>query len=376
MRVRVGAASDVGVVREQNEDSYLASSPLFAVADGMGGHQGGEVASQLALERVEELHRDGERPDLGETVHGANQAVLERAAGDEALSGMGTTLTLLRMEGTGFRLAHVGDSRAYRLRDGELEMLTEDHTLVNRMVQEGKLTEDEARIHPHRSILTRALGVETDLQVDLAVIDAEPGDRVLLCSDGLTGVVGDERIKAVLQEESDPQAACDVLVAEAIEAGGPDNVTVVVLDFLENGEEAAPAATPAAEDEPADEPEAPPPADEPPGRRRRWPRLLLWLGLLVLVLVLAGVGTRMYLNTQWFVGEHEGNVALFRGIPTEVLGYDLFTLEEETDIPAARAAGLQPYAELPDGIPADSEEEARALIAQMEEDLRETGPSP
>lgn len=373
MRVRAGAATDVGVVREQNEDSYLASSPLFAVADGMGGHQGGEVASRLVLERVEELHRDGDRPDLAETVHDANRRVLERAADDSALQGMGTTLTLLRMEDTGFRLAHVGDSRAYRLRDDELEMLTEDHTLVNRMVREGKLTEDEARIHPHRSILTRALGVESDLQVDLAVFDVEAGDRILLCSDGLTGVVGDDRIEQVLRDEEDPQAAADTLVQEAIEGGGPDNVTVVILDFEDGEEDGAPAA--ASLD--AVEPEPPPPPAEPEERpRRRWRRWLLWVGIAVLLLVLAGVGARIYLNTQWFVGAHEGNVALFRGIPTEVLGYDLFTLEEETDVPVAEAARLQLYAELPEGIPAGSEEEARDLLRQIEEDLEETGPAP
>lgn len=370
MRVRVGAASDIGVVRERNEDSYLASSPLFAVADGMGGHQAGEVASRIVLETVEERHRDDERPDLRETINQANRAVLDRAAGDEGLAGMGTTLTLLRMEDSGFRLAHVGDSRAYRLRDGELEMLTVDHTLVNRMVHEGKLTEDEARIHPHRSILTRALGVEAELEVDLAVLDVEPGDRILLCSDGLTGVVADERIKTILEEEADPQAACDALIAAAIEGGGPDNITAVILDLEEGDPEPEEPRT-------APPPPPPPPSEEPAERpRRRWRRALLWLGAVLVLLAVAAVGTRLYVDTQWFVGEHEGNVALFRGIPTKVLGYDLFTLEEDTDIPAEEAARLQPYAELRDGITAGSEQEARALIRQIRDDLEESAPLP
>lgn len=381
MRVRVGASTDVGVTREQNEDSYLVADPMFAVADGMGGHQGGEVASRLALEIVEQRHREGPDADLGETVRDANRAVLDKAAGDAGLEGMGTTLTLLRLEDRHARIAHVGDSRAYRLRDGEFELLTEDHTLVNRMVREGKLTKDEARIHPHRSILTRALGVEGGLDVDVTTHDLHPGDRILLCSDGLTTVLTDDRIRAVLTEREDPQEACDDLVAAANAGGGPDNITVVVLDLLRDDGDPAPlAAAPAAaaeteaEAEPEAEPAPEPEAEAPPRRRGR--RLLLWLLGILLLLSLVFVGARVYVNAQWFVGIYEGHVAVYQGIPTDVLGYELFSLVEETDLPAEQIASLNPWRELPDGITADSEERARELVSQMRRDLAEEESKP
>jgi len=370
VRVRVGATTDVGVVREQNEDAYLVRAPIYAVADGMGGHQGGEVASRLALETVDRKSREDHEVDLRNAVRDANRVVLDRASGDTNLSGMGTTLTMLRVEGPRVRLAHVGDSRAYLLRDGELRQLTDDHTLVNRMVREGKLTEDEARIHPQRSILTRALGVDGELEVDVFTVDLDPGDRVLLCSDGLTSIVADDEIRGILMSHPDPQAACDELVAAAIRGGGPDNITVVVLD-VEEGEGDPPPARGA----PAGEESPPQTETSPPPKRGLLRRLVLWVLLPLLLLSAALLLTRAYIDTQWFVGVHEENVALYRGIPVEVLGFELFTLVERTDLPADRAAELQPYQELEGGITADSEGQAREVIEQIEEDLeRVTAP--
>lgn len=367
MKVRVGATTDVGVVREQNEDSYLVRAPIFAVADGMGGHRGGEVASRLALETVDRMSREDHEIDLRSAVRDANRVVLERASGDTALSGMGTTLTLLRVEGPRVRLAHVGDSRAYLLRDGELRQLTDDHTLVNRMVREGKLTEEEARIHPHRSILTRALGVDGDIEIDVFTVELDPGDRILLCSDGLTTIVGDEEIRAVLTSRADPQEACDELVTAANRGGGPDNITVVVLD-IEEGEDVPPPAR-------AEAPVREAPIETGPRGRASLRRVLLWVLLPLLVLATGLILTRAYINAQWFVGVHDGDVALYRGIPAEILGFDLFTLVERTDLPADGAAELQPYRELEGGITADSEEEARDVIRQIEDDLeRSTTP--
>ena len=363
MRVRVGATTDVGVVREQNEDAYLVRAPIYAVADGMGGHQGGEVASHLALETVDQKSREDHEVDLRSAVRDANRVVLDRASGDTTLSGMGTTLTLLRVEGPRVRLAHVGDSRAYLLRDGELRQLTDDHTLVNRMVREGKLTEDEARIHPQRSILTRALGVDGELEVDVFTVDLDPGDRILLCSDGLTSIVGDDEIRGILMSHPDPQAACDELVAAAIRGGGPDNITVVVLD-VEEGEDDPQATGAPAREEPPPETKTTPPRKRGPLRR-----LVLWVLLPLLLLAAALLLARAYIDTQWFVGVHEESVALYRGIPVEVLGIELFTLVERTDLPADQAAELQPYQELEGGITADSEEQAREVIEQIEEDL-------
>ena len=364
MRIRAGVATDIGRVREHNEDGYLAEAPVFAVADGMGGHRGGEVASRVALERLDEAHRRGGIP-LPEAVREANRAVLDRAEGDDELSGMGTTITALLSRGDGIELAHVGDSRAYLLRGGELQQLTEDHTLVHRMVLEGKLTEDEARIHPHRSILTRALGVEPNVEVDGASLDIRPGDRVLLCSDGLTSMVDDEVIVELLGSTPDPRQASLALVDAANAAGGNDNITALVLDFEEgDGFEVSGAAESPATVAPrplAAAPRAP--------RRRRGVRIALWS--LVALLVVGGglVTTRVYLDRQWFVGVEGEHVALFRGIPAEALGLELFSLAEETEIPAADAIALGPWSGLGEGITAGSESEAREIIRQIAEDL-------
>jgi len=226
----VGAATDVGRARERNEDSLLAAPPLYAVADGMGGHRGGNVASELALQVLSRMG-DGSWDRLADQVREANRAILERAQGDRSLSGMGTTLTAAFTEGDVIHLAHVGDSRAYLLREGELHRLTEDHTLVHRMAVEGKITEAEEETHPQRSILIRALGVEELVDVDEVPVHALPGDRVLLCSDGLHSMVAEEDIRRTLAEASDAQDAADQLVDLANRAGGLDNITVIVLDF-------------------------------------------------------------------------------------------------------------------------------------------------
>ena len=231
MKVQVGVATDIGRVREGNEDSYLIEPPLYAVADGMGGHRGGEVASQLALETIEDLFRKDEG-SLVEQVRSANHAVYVQSQEDTAVSGMGTTLTAALVEGSELQLAHVGDSRAYLLRAGSLRQLTADHTLVARMVKTGEITEAEAEVHPHRNVLTRSLGTEADVQVDQDVVGLLDGDRLLLCSDGLTGMVTEDQIKAILETEPDPQRASDRLIKAANRAGGIDNITVVVLDAI------------------------------------------------------------------------------------------------------------------------------------------------
>jgi serine/threonine protein phosphatase PrpC len=234
MKIQVGATTDIGQVREGNEDSFLVSDPLYAVADGMGGHRGGEVASNLALQTVQRMFTENQGT-LIEQVEQANRAVFERSQQDRNVSGMGTTLTAALVEGGAVRLAHVGDSRAYLFRDGQLNLLTEDHTLVHRMVVEGEISESEAENHPHRSILTRALGVDGDVQVDEDVVEMRDGDRLLLCTDGLTGMVSDDQIVAVLQEVQDPQEAVDRLVRAANRAGGIDNITAVIIAFTDDG---------------------------------------------------------------------------------------------------------------------------------------------
>jgi PPM family protein phosphatase len=232
VKIRVGASTDVGRQRERNEDSFLSVPPLYAVADGMGGHRGGNVASSLAVRVLSQVAQPGNWQQLAEQVRQANRAILDAARDDRSLSGMGTTLTAAFMEGEDLHLAHVGDSRAYLLRGGELTQLSEDHTLVHRMVQEGKITEEEAEHHPQRSILIRALGVEDPVEVDESVVAVREGDRILLCSDGLYSMVDDGAMRETLAATPDPQEACERLVEMANAAGGMDNITVLVLDFV------------------------------------------------------------------------------------------------------------------------------------------------
>ncbi|HSL11233.1 MAG TPA: Stp1/IreP family PP2C-type Ser/Thr phosphatase, partial [Actinomycetota bacterium] len=232
MKIRVGVATDIGRVREGNEDSFLVEPPLYAVADGMGGHRGGEVASQLALETVERMFRAG-RGTLEEQIREANRAVFARSSEDRSVAGMGTTLTAALVSDAGVHLAHVGDSRAYLLRAGAFRQLTQDHTLVHRMLDAGEISEAEAEVHPHRNVLTRVVGTEPDVRVDERDVGLLEGDRLLLCSDGLTNMVTEDQIQAILEATpTNPQEAADRLVRAANRAGGVDNITVLVLDLV------------------------------------------------------------------------------------------------------------------------------------------------
>lgn len=367
MRFVVGARTDVGKVRQGNEDSYMVHEPLFAVADGMGGHQGGEVASKLALDALREA-TDGVA--LAQAVQDANRAVFVRAGEDPGLAGMGTTLTAVLAHGDTFRLAHVGDSRAYLLRDGDLQRITTDHTVVEGLVEKGELTPEEAAIHPQRSILTRAIGVEGEVQVDQASIQVRPGDRLLLCSDGLTGMIEDDDILRILGERRDPQAAADALVDAANEAGGQDNITAVVIDVAgpDPHAQAAPTETAARGSRRTER------LGADGGRRRSWKALVWTLAVVVLLTVGLFAVKRLFVDRQWFVGAQDGYVALFRGIPAEPLGFDLGTLVEETAIPADQAMQLAEYRDLEEGITADSEEEARSIIDQIEIDVEALRP--
>ena len=224
------AATDVGLVRANNEDSYLIAPPLFAVADGMGGHRAGEVASAGAIATLEQ-EAGHDTDSLVAAVHAANRAVYDQATGRPELAGMGTTMTAMLTTGSAVQIVHVGDSRAYMLRDGRLRRLTQDHTVVDRLAREGKITAQEVGQHPQRSVLERALGVGAEVHVDVHAIDVHPGDRLLLCTDGLTSMLPDAAIQAILEQETDPKRASERLIAEALAAGGKDNVTAVVVDF-------------------------------------------------------------------------------------------------------------------------------------------------
>jgi PPM family protein phosphatase len=233
---RHAGLSHPGRRRRRNEDAFVISPPLFAVADGMGGAKAGEIASRLAAAAVRE--EEGERVDVGGLIQEANRRVFERSRDDASASGMGTTMTVALVENDHVTIGHVGDSRAYRLRGDELEQLTEDHSLVAELVRSGRLSPEEAEMHPQRSVITRALGTEADVDVDTFTVDALPGDVFLLCSDGLTTMVEDERIVGVVGENRDDlERAAKQLISDANRSGGEDNVTVVFFDIAEEGAE-------------------------------------------------------------------------------------------------------------------------------------------
>jgi protein phosphatase len=360
MKVLAGFATDIGRVRQGNEDCYLVESPLFAVADGMGGHRGGEVASHLALDTVEAMHLRGEGT-LADQVREANRAVFERSSKDRSVAGMGTTLTAALVDGEGLHLAHVGDSRAYLLRAGSLRQLTDDHTLVNRMVKAGEITRAEAEVHPHRNVVTRSIGTEPDVPVDEQSVALLEGDRILLCSDGLTGMVTEDQIQAILESTDDAQQAADRLIRAANRAGGIDNITAVVLDVREGQDAAAPVGTATAS-------RTPPKGGSSTRRSSRSVKKAgITLLISVAVLGLALVGVRTYVHSQWYVGVSDsGYVAVFQGVPGSPLGLHLSTLQTEyKDLSAADVASFDIYRELPNGITANSRTDAESIVTQM-----------
>jgi serine/threonine protein phosphatase PrpC len=327
--------TDAGRVRRRNEDSFVLDPPLFAVADGMGGAQAGEVASRLAAAAFREYH-DADRLEPAERVEAiiqeANRRIYERARTDSEASGMGTTVTAAILTNGRVSIGHVGDSRAYRVRDGELEQLTEDHSLVADLMRSGRLTPEEADAHPQRSVITRALGTDAEVDVDMTTIDVEPGDLFLLCSDGLTTMVPEEDILRIAQESGSLDEIARTLVRAANSGGGEDNITVVL--FRVEGDEATEetlvaAPVPEAVEEPneledtlTDMPpvqKAEPAVEEPrPPRRRRshWGRRILWgtLGLAFVALILGGA--LFGLSRAYFVGaDEEGNVTVYQGVP-------------------------------------------------------------
>jgi len=233
-------ASDTGRKRRRNEDSYVVQPPLFAVADGMGGAQAGEVASRLAAGALEEADaQDISAPErLASVIREANRRVFERAASDPATSGMGTTMTVALVGEDGVTIGHVGDSRAYVVREGRLDQLTEDHSLVNELLKSGKLSREEADVHPQRSVITRAVGTDPDVDVDTFVVDANEGDIFLLCSDGLTDMVGDDDIlETVERHRDDLDRVTKALVSAANRGGGEDNITVIAFTIAADGDD-------------------------------------------------------------------------------------------------------------------------------------------
>jgi len=354
-KLRSAGMSDVGRRRERNEDAWFVGDHVFAVADGLGGHKAGEVASTVAVEPLAALDGHGSRraaAGVADAVRQGNRAVFEQSQEDEDLTGMSTTMTAVAVHEGIAHIAHVGDSRCYLLRDGEISQLSRDHTLVARMVAEGKLSPEQAEAHPQRSILTRALGADPDVDVEETNVALAAADRLLLCSDGLSGVLAPSEIRTIATQGTDLDRICARLIEEANERGGPDNITVVLVDV-----ERVPAGG-GLPKKPRDVRSA--------GTGRRFPvRAAVW-GLLVLLLVFGGwFGVRAWANRSYFVGVHDDQVTIYRGLPVDVLGMDLHEVEEETALEVAEINNPAIRRSLRDGIRASSLADARRIIEEQ-----------
>jgi PPM family protein phosphatase len=360
--------TDTGRQRRDNEDNAFARPPLFVVADGMGGAQAGEVASAIAVEAFEQGLPESGSPEqrLAETVREANRRIYERAQADHERAGMGTTLTAAYVDDAALAIAHVGDSRAYLFRGGSLERLTQDHSLVEELVRQEKLTPEQAAEHPQRSIITRALGPEASVEVDTWSYPVRAGDLLLLCSDGLTSMVSEEGVAEILAASHSLAAAADALVDAANRAGGRDNITVVLCRLEEaggdgpidqatmaGGKGTAAAPPVAGEAQPRVRPLSPIPATAGRSRgaggrdgagrtsRRRMPRLVKALAAafaLVVVLFLIGAGGYLASRQLYFIGTNQqGIVTIYRGLPYSLpAGINLYETFYTSGVPASQ----------------------------------------
>ncbi len=408
MHMIAAAGSHVGKVRSNNQDSAYAGRHLFMVADGMGGHAGGDVASAITVRHVRDVDRLFD--DIGQAAEalqtslvGANAALAETVYQHAELAGMGTTVSALLRVDDQFSLAHIGDSRIYLLRNGDLRQLTSDHTFVQRLVDSGRITPEEALVHPRRSVLMRVLGdVESPPELDRELVDIKPGDRWMLCSDGLSSYVDDDRSKEILGESPTPASAVERLINESLANGAPDNVTVVVVDASDNEGVGAPAspitvgsaAEPLAFDTPAnrrvfriptvalrhpikavttEEAHFEPASEEyleqliAEDQRRANRRRMRWLFVLAFALLISG--TLLFFGYQWtqtryFVGSQDGNVAIFQGVQQDVGPITLSHLHTDTGIPVD---SLPPFYQLrlEDTISASTLAEAQAVVDRI-----------
>jgi len=363
--------TDVGRVRDGNEDDFIDQVDrlgLVAVADGMGGHRAGEVASATALEALRAAVANGR--SLRDAIEGANDAVLQKSESHRELHGMGTTLTAGMLGSDGqLVVGHVGDSRAYLVRDGELTQITNDHSLVEEMVRGGELTPEQAEVHPRRSIITRALGIDPQVEVDEYPIDLRLGDRILLCSDGLTTMVRPDDIAGILNRQHDPKRAAQLLVDAANEAGGEDNVTAVIIDAVEVTHDDAPAAAAVPDDDTADAPPVKP-------RRRTGRtvlRVLVWVLPILAVLAVAFFAVGWYARNTYYVGIDRGRVTVFQGVEGGLLGWDP-TIDRRTTIDPGALTPAQ-REDITDGKKFSSRSEADAYVTRLRQGIEARTPA-
>jgi len=376
------ALTDIGQARPHNEDSILTYPPLYVVADGLGGHDAGEVASSIAVATIRD-HAPGhaDAPALARAVRAANRAIIRATAEGIGRSGMGTTITAVIVGDGRAVLAQVGDSRAYLLHNSELMRITEDHSMVADLIRSGQLTEAESRVHPNRSVITRALGTEADLEVDTYEIGLEDGNRLLLCSDGLTSMLVDEEIAGILRGSEDPEETAQSLVWAANDAGGTDNISVVVIDIgreeqlgrrqsgrggRAHGCTGRHTDGHGRTDAGRDERTGGPAGAGATGRGRRWLAVLGWT--LALALAVSGAGGLAYSHARRsvFVAEDQGVVVVYRGVPGEFAGHSLKWELKRTQTPVA---SLPPsiQRQLADGVRVSNAEEAFGLAKKYQD---------
>jgi PPM family protein phosphatase len=343
--------SDVGRQREANEDNLVLAAPVFAVADGMGGARAGEVASRLAADAFRDPRDPAQTPEqqLEHIAKEANRRIYDLALRDESRRGMGTTLTATLVDGDAVSVGHVGDSRAYRLRAGELAQLTQDHSLVAELERSGQLTPEAAEHHPQRSIITRALGAERGVEVDTHTHPARTGDVYVLCSDGLTGMISDSELATLLRAAPSLESAAEALVRAANQSGGKDNITVVLFRLEDDG--SGPAGDPPTAEEtihqgltvadveaaaPIPEAAAPARARTSTAARRSRLRIVVTTGVLVLIVGALAVGAHAAARQVYFLGTDDaGLVTVYRGVPYELpLGIDLYSAQYRSGVPA------------------------------------------
>lgn len=349
-----GSRTEIGNVREHNEDSLTVLPPLFAVADGMGGHEAGEVASEITINTLNDLApQSADAEALARAVVAANLNVIKAPSQGVGREGMGTTLTAAILEKERLVIAQVGDSRAYLLHNGSLQQLTRDHSLMADMIEAGQLTEAEARVHPNRSVITRAIGSDPHMQPDLYELNVETGDRLLLCSDGICGMIEDHEIASIMRQAPSAQSCADQLVEAALAAGGFDNATAVVVDV--EGFKAV--------------------------REKKQARKSKALAIGVIVCLLAALACAVfagyyYVNNSAYLIEKDGKVAVYRGLNEELFGIPLSNLEYTSGVEVDK---LNPGVanRIKEGMAVGSLEEANNLITtyQQEIALQESNPS-
>jgi protein phosphatase len=388
LALRYSARSDTGMIRSINEDSGYAGPRLLVVADGVGGHAAGEVASSVAVASLAVLDEDSPGGDLlqrlSAAVTTANQHLRDMVIGDPELTGMGTTLTALLRAGSRFGLVHVGDSRCYLLRQGQLQQITRDHTFVQSLVDEGRITPEEADHHPQRNVITNSLDGRDDIELDLSIRQTRAGDRYLLCSDGLSNVVSEETLRDTLLEDGDPDRTCERLIELALKGGGPDNITAIVADVVEV-EARPPSAVPVSVGAVADgiapkptRPDSPAakaaalrpeeearPVDEaagPPRRRRRG--LAIALLLVVLMLAVGVYAGYRWSRTQYYVGASEGQVAIFQGLSQDLGPIRTSTVYRSVDIELAELPAYQ-RERLRDSVAATGLRDAERIVESL-----------